>query len=398
MRNEAPQISVLVPAYQYGRFLPECLESVLAQSGVSLEVLIADNASTDDTPEVSAAFALRDSRVTVARQPKNVGYARNVNWLLERGRGRFLTVLGSDDRYLEPEFLAGAVAALEAHPRAAFFHSAYLEVGEDGCPRRTMRYYDSDRVEDGHDALLSLLGLRYPWISTVVVPREVYGRAGGFDLEYEYAWDLAWFWKLALAGDVAYSPRAGVTYRQHGESLSGSPDEAYKRRHVLAALERFRARLAHWPALVEACERSCRLLRSHLDRCQLVHAQGSGETGHEARLDAALARWRREGHRVLVYGAGMHTRQLFERHDFSGVDVVGFADRDPAYSGEQLRGVPIVPPAEIESTGANVVLISSRFYEDEIVRDLCDSLSPACSIQRIYGDGSPIRGTSIART
>lgn len=387
MARSRPDLSVLVPAFGHGRFLAECLESVLAQTGVSLEVIVSDNASTDETPEVAARFAARDARVRVVRQPENLGYARNVNWLLAAGRGRHLALLGSDDRLLDPEALLRAVRRLDAAPNAAYLHAAYQEVDGEGRPLRLMRYYETERCDPGEEALVSLLGLRYPWISATVVPRAVVERAGGFDLACEYAWDIAWFWALAEEGVVLYEPRAAVTYRQHGTSLSGSRDRDYKRRHLVAALESVRPRYAGRPHLSEACDRSLERLRAELAADTPVDGAAGEEEVRaraEQRLAERIARWRCEGTRVAVYGAGMHTRELLAAQDFRGVRLVGFADRDPAYANELLAGVRIVRPQQLASLGPEEVLVSSRCFEAEIVGDLVQLLGPEVGLSTLY--------------
>ena len=76
------RVDVIVPCYNYGRFLRECVESVLTQP-VDVRVLIIDDASTDDTPEVAAALAAEDGRVEFRRHAVNRGHIA----YLQRGAG-----------------------------------------------------------------------------------------------------------------------------------------------------------------------------------------------------------------------------------------------------------------------------------------------------------------------
>lgn len=108
-----PRVTVGVPTYNRAASLPRTLDSVLGQSHGDLELLIADNASTDGTAEVCARYAERDARVRVIRQEANVGLTANFNTLFGRAAGELVMVLADDD-WLEPDYIEHCVAALDA--------------------------------------------------------------------------------------------------------------------------------------------------------------------------------------------------------------------------------------------------------------------------------------------
>lgn len=110
-----PTVSVLIPCYNQGRFLSETLESLLAQSFNDWECLIVDDASTDDSVAVATRFAGKDERIRLLRQTENAGVAVARNRALKESRGRFILFLDADDLIL-PEYMAQAVAALDADP------------------------------------------------------------------------------------------------------------------------------------------------------------------------------------------------------------------------------------------------------------------------------------------
>ena len=68
------RIDVIVPCYNYGRFLDQCVSSVLRQASVDVRVLVIDDASPDNTAEVAEALARQDPRVTFIRHRKNIGH------------------------------------------------------------------------------------------------------------------------------------------------------------------------------------------------------------------------------------------------------------------------------------------------------------------------------------
>ena len=99
-----PLVSVIIPVYNVAAYLPQCLESVTSQTLRDIEILLADDGSTDDSYEVCRQWAEKDARIRVFHQEnRGVSYARNLG--LENARGEFVAFVDSDDwvdgRYLE---------------------------------------------------------------------------------------------------------------------------------------------------------------------------------------------------------------------------------------------------------------------------------------------------------
>ena len=105
----APRVSVVVPTYNYGRFLTECVESVLSQAHVDVDVIIVDDASTDDTAAVGFALAARDDRVRMITHPENKGHITTFNEGLFEAQGTYVVLLDADD-VLAPGSLARSTA------------------------------------------------------------------------------------------------------------------------------------------------------------------------------------------------------------------------------------------------------------------------------------------------
>jgi glycosyltransferase involved in cell wall biosynthesis len=127
---DAPTVSVLIPAHNAGRYLGRTLQSVRAQTFPDFEVIIVDDGSTDDTPEVARAYAERDRRIRLVRQPR-AGAAAARNRALAEARGAFVANLDADDLW-RPAFLQRTMAALEAGgPRTVFAFARSLWIGPD---------------------------------------------------------------------------------------------------------------------------------------------------------------------------------------------------------------------------------------------------------------------------
>src|SRR5215210_1888787 len=105
MTGRAPRVSVVIPLYNYGRFLGECVQSALDQDGVDVDVLVIDDASTDDSLSVATAIAAGDSRVRVVCNERNLGMVGTMNEGLWAAGGEYLVKLDADD-LLTPGALA----------------------------------------------------------------------------------------------------------------------------------------------------------------------------------------------------------------------------------------------------------------------------------------------------
>lgn len=117
-----PKVSILIPVYNRGDFIAECIQSALGQTYTDFEVVVVDNASDDGTWEICQRFAAQDHRVRVFRNDTNIGPVRNWKRCADEAKGEFSKILFSDDT-LEPDCLAEMVPKLEG-PEVALVYCA----------------------------------------------------------------------------------------------------------------------------------------------------------------------------------------------------------------------------------------------------------------------------------
>ncbi len=110
-----PSVSVVIPCYNYGHYLPEAVASALDQDGLDVEVLIIDDASPDGSGEVARRLANADPRVEVLVHEQNVGHIRTYNDGLAKASGDYVVLLSADDQ-LPHNSLTRAVTLMEHHP------------------------------------------------------------------------------------------------------------------------------------------------------------------------------------------------------------------------------------------------------------------------------------------
>jgi glycosyltransferase involved in cell wall biosynthesis len=116
MSNPATLVSIGLPVRNAGPRVAEVVRSVLAQEHTDLELLITDNASTDDTEAVCRELAAADSRIAYHRQPHNIGLMNNFRYAMGTARGTYFRWIGDDDR-LETGFVSRCLEVFEADPR-----------------------------------------------------------------------------------------------------------------------------------------------------------------------------------------------------------------------------------------------------------------------------------------
>jgi glycosyltransferase involved in cell wall biosynthesis len=114
--GSGPLFSVCIPNYNYGCYLRSTIESVVAQSFQDFEIIVADNASTDDSVEVVEKFS--DARIKLIKNETNVGFAHNLDRATERAIGQYLILLSSDDLIMPDalERYAGIIREYRAGP------------------------------------------------------------------------------------------------------------------------------------------------------------------------------------------------------------------------------------------------------------------------------------------
>ncbi len=128
--DTVPRLTIGMPAYNNARTIRRALESLLAQTFRSFQLIVSDDGSRDGTPDICDAVAASDPRVVVVRQPKNLNYG-NFRYVLERADTPFFMFAAGDD-WWHAEYAARMVAALSADSRAvcAVSRVAFVENGE----------------------------------------------------------------------------------------------------------------------------------------------------------------------------------------------------------------------------------------------------------------------------
>ena len=221
--TSAPVFSVCVPAYNYGRFLPQCIESVLAQTLPDWELVITDDGSTDDTEAIVTRYARSDARIRYVKNPGRLGMTPNLGRAASLGRGRYLKMLCADD-WLAPRCLAAFHEVMEANAGVVLATSAEIHCEADGSPLWTQFLFGRPVSLVTGEAMLDRMaaGQGFGGNSSFCIRAAAYRQVGGYDVTVKYASDYDLAARLCRVGDYLHTDEPLFFGRRHPASSSST--------------------------------------------------------------------------------------------------------------------------------------------------------------------------------
>lgn len=215
-----PSVSVVVPCYNYGRFLQDAVRSALDQEGVTVEVIIVDDASPDGSVVVAHELAAQDDRVRVIAHEENRGHIATYNDGLAAVAAKYVVLLSADD-LLAPGSLARATALMERHPAVGLVYG-YAPTFTDDRPQARpapvwgWSIWSGERwlrrtCRTGHNRIVN---------PEAVMRTSVLAKIGAYDPHLPHSADLDLWMRAALVADVGrVNGPAQAYYRSHGANM-----------------------------------------------------------------------------------------------------------------------------------------------------------------------------------
>jgi glycosyltransferase involved in cell wall biosynthesis len=231
-----PVLSVTVTNYNYAPFLPQNIESILRQTFGDFELILIDNASTDESVDVMRRYAADDGRIKVVTHAENVGMFGSYREAGELAQGRYRVPVDADDWVLEPDAFASQVNMLDAHPAATFVYSAMTMVESNGLPIHVSHPYPHDIVLPGELALEKILTFNLTH-SGLMHRLDAYHRTGGYRPTLPHVADMLLGVQLSELGDVGYVDRSLYAFRQHGTNVHLSPQLEVVKNEILTVID-----------------------------------------------------------------------------------------------------------------------------------------------------------------
>lgn len=232
MLSSSPRVSVIIPTYNGDRYLSQAIDSVLSQTYSNYEIIIVDDGSTDNTPNIIQHFVEIHNNPSVIHYitQSNQGVAAARNRGIQEARGEFIALLDQDDVFL-PEKLGHQVACFDANPNVAIVNSGWRLIDQNN-------YHISD-IEPWHnlpDLTLETWIKRTPILpSSLMFRRESWQQVGGFNSQFNGVDDVDFIWRLASQEYAAiWLPEITVNYRQHEQTVSHQ--KARERANLMLAL------------------------------------------------------------------------------------------------------------------------------------------------------------------
>jgi glycosyltransferase involved in cell wall biosynthesis len=328
-----PRISVVVPAYNRLAFLPEAIESVLAQTIDCWELLVVDDGSEEDIRGVMSPY-LADPRVSYHRQ-KNAGRCVARNQGASATKGELLCFLDDDDRYL-PDGFESLLGAFDAQPELGMAVGGYDFIDEYGEVTGTRRPWE----ERGDLDLEGWLVYGYAIPASTMIRRSWFEGTRGFDPTCEAGEDRDLFVRLALLDcPMAWVRKSVCHYRKH----SGNSDTRQQHASKMLALQRaFRNPAV--PTEVRAREREA-YAGVHAYIARRAAAAGDDELVRELLAEIAALRidpaWGRDGTLIAPHGFPVQIQyivaDLVERAERSGDDPEAELERAATAWGVPVR-------------------------------------------------------------
>lgn len=209
-------VSVVMPTYNHAPFVEEAMRSVLAQEGVSIEFLIADDGSKDGTAD--AVRTISDHRIQFTAHPVNRGACVTTNELIRKAKGRYVALINSDDRWIGTNKLLKQVQLLDGNPNigASFGRASYIDqtgrpLGKDEL--QTGSVFDKENRSRGE-------WLRYFFDHgncllhpSVLIRKSCYEELGLYDNRYRQLPDFDMWIRVVKRHDIHIAQENYVEFR-----------------------------------------------------------------------------------------------------------------------------------------------------------------------------------------
>lgn len=210
-----PLVSVIIPNYNYERYLREAIDSALGQTYPNIEVIIVDDGSHDGSREIIESYG--DKITPVFQQNQGVSAARNNG--VATCRGEFVAFLDADDIWV-PEKIERQMAEFQTHDRVGLVHCSMTLITPDG---RVIG--EISQGQDGavaHEFLLFERGVVIGAASTAIVLRKAFDEVGGFDKRLSTAADWDFCYRLSTNYEIGFVREPLALYRMHGSNMHGN--------------------------------------------------------------------------------------------------------------------------------------------------------------------------------
>jgi glycosyltransferase involved in cell wall biosynthesis len=219
--RDGPLVTIAIPTFNRAASLRGCIQAALAQSYDNIEVLVSDNASSDDTGKALGEFS--DKRLRVLKQKENIGLLPNWNACLAAAGGEYVIFVSDDDR-ISPRLVERCVGVIGSQPRipaVVALTNCHLASFGQIKPARTSRHIASGLRNGSHVLLEFLTDKISVAICSVMMHTQTLRSRGGFSVSLPHTADVAAWAPLLLENEVGFINEAYATFNLHDDSETG---------------------------------------------------------------------------------------------------------------------------------------------------------------------------------
>ncbi len=213
-------VSICIPTFNSECFLEDTLRSIINQTYNNFEIIIGDNASTDQTNKIIKKFALNDNRISYYFNEENIGYSANCNKLISKANGNFISIYHSDDIY-EKSIIENQVNILVKNPNILGVFTSYNLINSNGDYLKNIKY----PIDIKNDLAIVQLETFIKIIlnkstscfccPTSMIRKSVYVELTGYDENIKFIEDQDMWARILLKGPLAILNEKLINYRIH---------------------------------------------------------------------------------------------------------------------------------------------------------------------------------------
>ncbi len=394
MKN-LPKVSIIIPTYNRAKYLTKAIESALMQDYPNLEVIISDNNSTDETPEIVKKY-FNDSRFKYFRNDENIGMVRN--WrksVFEYSTGDWFMILSDDDYLIDNSYVSKALKlASKDKDITLIYANGYILHEEKGILEKLELPFKE--VEYGKEVFLTFhRGIVKPTdftLCNVIFRKDLAKDVNAFFNEYNLACDSELVLKLFLLGKVGIVKDIVSVYRIHNSNVSNM---TLTKDFLLGYFDAFISPYTFAKENNLLTEEELMFWFNETMLPVLIHTIIKTKTMKELILSSINSNL--NFNKIAIYGAGALGLSFYENYlDSLSNKVCCFLDDEP--KGREIVGKPIIrlqdAPKDIELIIISPIALSSyrkmksKVYDKDVIwlRDIIfPALKSLINIDSIIG-------------
>ena len=265
-----PHVSIAIPVFNRAHLVDKTIESVLSQSLVDWDLVVVDDASTDETVSVVQRYAGQDSRIKLFINERNLGLTRNWNRCLDLAKGPLIQILLSDD-LVDSDYLENVSKTFDAYPTVGIVAANCRYINATGIVIDAGKSEESHLYRAGDEAVSAFLK-GHPHVSSIVFKKECVNKLGGFNEKIWHGPDVEMDSRIAKHFDYYRFGSPYTSFRRHGSNMGALE---YLREDFLEA-DYLKVKMA-WSYLSKEALASYQI--RDLDRFVSSYAAGSALTG-----------------------------------------------------------------------------------------------------------------------